>query len=31
MGGELSASRDGRILLITQGMPQSTLTMEENF
>jgi Tol biopolymer transport system component/DNA-binding winged helix-turn-helix (wHTH) protein len=27
----LSASRDGRILLITQGMLQSTLTMEENF
>ena len=30
-GANLSASRDGRILLITQGMPQSTLTMEENF
>jgi Tol biopolymer transport system component/DNA-binding winged helix-turn-helix (wHTH) protein len=30
-GANLSASRDGRILLITQGMLQSTLTMEENF
>jgi Tol biopolymer transport system component/DNA-binding winged helix-turn-helix (wHTH) protein len=30
-GANLSASRDGRTLLITQGIPQSSITMAENF
>lgn len=30
-GANLSASRHGRILLITQGIPQSSITMAENF